>query len=303
VLQIDRLSKSFGSRPVLQELSLQIMAGEVYALLGANGAGKTTTINIICNLLKADSGQVLINDLPASERTKPLIGIAPQQNLLYGLLSCTENLRFFGQIYGLRGEQLQQRVAACLAAVHLSDRADAPIETLSGGMQRRMNLAVALVHQPKLVILDEPTTGLDLEARYEVWELIRQLQRQGMTILLTTHLLDEAEQLASRIGILKQGQLIVEGSLKQLQQRIPAQEIVLVQTPEPRRAIERARQHGFRPRKYGGDLAFWLPKTLELKEILERFDGIPIDSVARQPVRLEHIYIEFTQNLKKSARN
>ena len=297
MLQINHLSKSFGSRPVLQDLSLHIPAGTVYALLGANGAGKTTTINIICNLLKADAGQVLINGQPASERTKPLIGIAPQQNLLYGLLSCAENLQFFGRIYGLRGQQLQQRVATCLQIVNLSDRANAPIETLSGGMQRRMNLAVALVHQPKLVILDEPTTGLDLEARYEIWELIRDLQRQGTTVLLTTHLLDEAERLASQIGILKQGQIVAEGSLEQLQQRIPAQEIVLIQTSEPERTIERAREYGFTPRNYGGDLAFWLPKPLELKEILNCFDGIPLDSIARQPIRLEHIYLEVTQNL------
>ncbi len=295
MLQINHLSKSFGSRPVLQDLSLQIQAGELYALLGANGAGKTTAINIICNLLKADSGQVLINGLPVSERTKPLIGIAPQQNLLYGVLSCAENLRFFGQIYGLRGQALEQRVTTCLKAINLSDRANTPVETLSGGMQRRMNLAVALVHQPKLVILDEPTTGLDIEARHEIWQLIRQLKRQGVTVLLTTHLLDEAERLASRIGILKQGKIVAEGSLAELQRRIPAAEILFIQTTEPKLAIKRGRQHGFTPRKYGGELAFWLPKVLELKEILERFEGIPLGSVSRQPVRLEHIYLELTQ--------
>jgi ABC-2 type transport system ATP-binding protein len=295
VLQINHLFKSFGSRPVLQDLSLQIAAGEVYALLGANGAGKTTTINIICNLLRADRGQVLINGQLPSEQTKSWIGIAPQQNLLYGLLSCEENLQFFGRIYGLRGQALRERVDACLEAVNLRDRAKTPVEQLSGGMQRRMNVAIALVHQPKLVILDEPTTGLDIEARYEIWELIRQLQRQGITVLLTTHLLDEAERLASRIGILKRGQIVAEGSLTELQQLIPAKEIVLIQTAMPDQAIVRAQSHGLTTRYYGSDLAFWLPEPLELKQILERFEGISLDSVAKQPVRLEYIYLEVTQ--------
>jgi ABC-2 type transport system ATP-binding protein len=273
-------------------LTLNIAAGEVYALLGPNGAGKTTTINILCNLLRADYGTVLIDGQPASDQTKRLIGIAPQENLLYKQLSCAENLQFFGRIYGLRGPVLQQRVRACLAGVNLSDRANSPVETLSGGMQRRMNIAIALVHQPKLVILDEPTTGLDIEARYEIWQLIGQLRRQGITILLTTHLLDEAERLANRIGILKQGYILAEGSLETLRRLIPAQEIALIQTPQPQDLIERAKRYGFTPRRYGNDLALWLPKHLELKELVDRFEGIQLESVALQPVRLEHIYLE-----------
>lgn len=300
MLQINSLYKSYGQRPVLQSLSLHIAPGKIYALLGPNGAGKTTTINIICNLLKADSGTVLINGQPVSNKTKRLIGIAPQENLLYKLLSCAENLQFFGQIYGLHGRKLQQRVKACLDAVNLTDRANSPVGTLSGGMQRRMNVALALVHQPKLVILDEPTTGLDIEARYEIWKLIQQLQRQGITILLTTHLLDEAERLANQIGILKQGRILAEGSLNELRRLIPAKEIIVVQTPEPKKAIIRARQCGFTPRPYGNDLAFWLPKHLELKEIVDRFEGIELISIARQPIRLEHIYLEVTQRASSS---
>lgn len=296
MLRIENLSKSYGKRPVLQDLSLSIEAGEVYALLGPNGAGKTTTINIICNLLRADRGQVWINDQPASDRTKPFIGIAPQENLLYRQLSCAENLQFFGRIYGFHGQRLQYQVQACLAAVNLSDRANSVVETLSGGMQRRMNVAIALVHQPKLVILDEPTTGLDIEARYEMWELIRQLQQQGITVLLTTHLLDEAERLANRIGILKQGTILAEGSLTELRQRIPAQEILVLQTPDSEKAIELGIQAGFTPRRYDNDLAFWLPEHLELKQLIDRFEGIEISSIARQPIRLEHIYLEVTQS-------
>ena len=296
MLKIENLKKTYGKRQVLQDLTLHIPPGEIYGLLGPNGAGKTTTINIICNLLQADSGAIAINDQPVSQATKKLIGIAPQENLLYKTLTCEENLNFFAQIYGLPKQQRRQQIQSCLAAVNLVDRAKTPVEKLSGGMQRRMNVAIALIHQPKLVILDEPTTGLDIEARYEIWELIRTLKSQGITVLLTTHLLEEAERLCQRIGILKHGRIVAEGSMAQLRQRIQAAEIVLVQTHEEEQAIARAQEWGFTHRRYGSDLAFWLPQPLELKEILSRFDGISLDSISRQPVRLEHIYVEVTRD-------
>ncbi|BAU06567.1 ABC transporter ATP-binding protein [Fischerella major NIES-592] len=295
MLYIEKLNKSFKDRQVLQDLTLYVAPGEIYGLLGANGAGKTTTINIICNLLQADSGIVKVNHQLVSEATKKIIGIAPQENLLYRGLSCEENIKFFAKIYGLNRIERQKQVKATLKAVNLLDRAKSPVETLSGGMQRRLNIAVALVHQPKLVILDEPTTGLDIEARYEIWELIRQLKNQGITILLTTHFLDEAERLCNKIGILKNGQILAEGSLEELRTCIAAREILVVQTSEAEKAIARAIACGFTPRRYGNDLAFWLPEHLELKEIIARFDGIHIDSISRQPIRLEHIYLELTQ--------
>ncbi len=296
MLRIEKLTKAYGKHQVLQELTLHIPRGEIYGLLGPNGAGKTTTINIICNLLRADSGSIAIKNQPISEATKPLIGVAPQENLLYKTLTCEENLNFFARIYGLSPKIRQKQVQASLAAVNLTDRAKSPVETLSGGMQRRLNMAVALVHYPQLVILDEPTTGLDIEARYEMWELIRQLREQGITILLTTHLLEEAERLCQRIGIIKDGRILAEGSLPQLRKRIQAQEILIVHTPEEKRALARAQEYGFIHRRYGNELAFWLPEQMELKEIISLFDGIPLNSIARQPVRLEHIYLEVTGN-------
>ncbi|BAY26871.1 ABC transporter ATP-binding protein [Calothrix sp. NIES-2100] len=295
MLTVENLNKFYGKRQVLQDLNLQIKPGEVYGLIGANGSGKTTTINIICHLLKSDSGDIKINAQPVSESTKKIIGVAPQENILYKTLSCEENLQFFAKLYGLNRKKRQKIITETLVAVNLLDRAKHPVETLSGGMQRRLNIAVALVHQPQLVILDEPTTGLDIEARYEIWELIRQLKNQGITVLLTTHLLEEAERLCHRIGILKNGQILAEGSLAQLQRLIPAQEIILVQTESEEQAIARAKEYGFTHRRYGSDLAFWLPEPMELKEIIARFEGIGINSIARQPVRLEHIYLELMQ--------
>jgi ABC-2 type transport system ATP-binding protein len=297
MLSIRALSKTYRGRQALQNLSFDILTSEIYGLLGPNGAGKTTTINIICGLLKADSGQVLINGKVASAATKPWIGVMPQENLLYRTLTCQENLAFFADLYGLPRKAKPTRIRDCLTAVNLLDRASTPVEKLSGGMQRRLSLAIAIVHRPKLLILDEPTTGLDIEARHEVWELIRLLSRQqGMTILLTTHLLDEAEKLCQRIGIIRQGTLLKEGTLSELRAVVPASEIMTVETKTPEAAIARAIACGFTPRRYGSDLAFWIPEELELKDLIERFDGIPLDAISRSPVRLEHIYLEVTQS-------
>jgi ABC-2 type transport system ATP-binding protein len=294
MLEIHHLCKAYGKRQVLNNLSLQIPPGEVYGLIGSNGAGKTTTINILCNLLQFDSGKVEIAGCKISAETKKLIGVVPQENLMYKNLTCAENLNFFARIYGLSGAERKQRVRECLILVNLLDRANSVVENLSGGMQRRLSMALALVHHPKLVILDEPTTGLDVEARYEIWELIRNLQQQQITVLLTTHLLEEAERLCQRIGILKNGHLIAEGSIDQLSTVMPGQEVLIIKTEQEDLAIELAEQQGWQPRRYSNDLAFWLPKHYDLQEILDVFIGVQMDAVSRQPVRLEHIYLELT---------
>jgi ABC-2 type transport system ATP-binding protein len=294
MLEINHLCKAYGKRQVLNNLSLQIPPGEVYGLIGSNGAGKTTTINILCNLLQFDSGKVEIAGCKISAETKRLIGVVPQENLMYKNLTCAENLNFFARIYGLSGSDRKQRVRECLILVNLLDRANSVVENLSGGMQRRLSMALALVHHPKLVILDEPTTGLDVEARYEIWELIRNLQQQQITVLLTTHLLEEAERLCQRIGILKNGHLIAEGSIDQLSTVMPGQEVLIIKTEQEDLAIELAEQQGWYPRRYSNDLAFWLPKHYDLQEILAVFTGMQMDAISRQPVRLEHIYLELT---------
>lgn len=295
MLEIKNLSKFYGKKQVLNELNLTINTGEIYGLLGANGAGKTTTINIICGLLNYEEGTVTINNHNLSPKTKPWLGVAPQENLLYPQLSCAENLAFFGKIYGLRGTQLTTAINYSLQAVNLEHRKDSPVETLSGGMQRRLNIAVALVHHPKLLILDEPTTGLDIEARYQIWQLILNLKQRGMTILLTTHLLDEAQKLSDRLGIIKQGKIIAEGSLTELKQLIPAEEIILVKTENEEKAILLGKINDFSHRYYGGELAFLLPQSLDLNQIIQCFEGVNLSSIIKQSVGLEHIYLELTK--------
>lgn len=301
MLKLVDLTKRYGDRLALNHLNLALAPGEIYGLLGPNGAGKTTTINLICNLLRPDSGEVWIAGEPACDRTKSLVGVAPQENLLYTSLTCAENLNFFAQIYGLPRPLRIQRVKTCLDLVNLGDRAHSPVDTLSGGMQRRLSVAIALVHAPKLVILDEPTTGLDIEARYEIWELIWLLQRQGITVLLTTHLLEEAERLCQRIGFIRQGCLLAEGTLAELRDRVPAQAIATVDINThadlnaEAATIERAQQLNWPVRHYGQELCLWLPESFSLSELLQHLEGIPLNGVSIQPVRLEHIYLEVTR--------
>lgn len=296
MLRIERLTKTYGDRPVLRGLSLSLRPGEIYGLLGPNGAGKSTTINILGRLLEPDAGDVWLGDRPLARAPRQWLGIAPQENLLYKSLTCAENLDFFASLYGLGRADRTRQVAACLAAVGLSDRACSPVDTLSGGMQRRLNVAIALVHRPKLVILDEPTAGLDLEARYELWAKIRSLKQQGMTVLLTTHLLDEAERLCDRVGILHQGTIAAEGTLDELRSRIPAVELVRVTTTDPAGTIARARSLGWDWREVGGELVLWLPESLSLPVLLDRLADLPINGLARQPVGLETVYWEVTRS-------
>ncbi len=300
MLQIKNLCKSYGHKPVLQNLSLDISGGEIYGLLGANGTGKTTTINILCHLLQADSGSITLCGQHLSQKTQGLIGLVPQQNLLYPSLTSEENLHFFSRLYGLSTQERQERVPACLAALRLSSHSNCLTENLSGGMQRRLSMAIALIHHPKLLILDEPTTGLDIKARTELWHLIRQLKHHGMTILLTTHLLDEAEYLCDRLGILQQGQLLAEGSLTQLRQIINAQEIVIIKTPEPELAVAQAQALRFPYRQDGGKLILSPPNKITLTEIITLFEGIPLTSIACEPVQLEHIYNEILHTVRPS---
>ena len=219
VLRATGLVRRFGERVAVDGVSFEIAPGETYGLLGPNGAGKTTTIRMVCGVLRRDAGTVEIDGIALerdSVRAKAAIGLVPQDVALYPDLTATENLRFFGRLYDLAGADLTARVAEVLDVVGLADRAGERVDSFSGGMKRRLNIAAGLVHRPKLLVLDEPTVGVDPQSRHAILESVAALGRQGMAVLYTTHYMEEAERICDRVGIIDHGRLVAEGTRREL---------------------------------------------------------------------------------------
>lgn len=297
VLEISDVKMAFDGTPVLDGLDFAVASGEVYGLLGSNGAGKTTCINIICGLLEADGGSVRVAGKAPGEGGRREIGVVPQEIALYRHLTCMENLLFFASAHDVAKDRRRERAERCLSAVGLGDRADDLVATLSGGMHRRLNVAVGMVHDPQLLILDEPTVGLDLEARQRSWELIATLRKTGTTILLTTHYLEEAETLCSRIGIVSGGTIAAEGSMTELRALIPAVELGIVIADNPGEIGRRARELGFEYRTTGDAVTVWLPERRSLEQVADDFAGLSVRSLSVRPVGLEQVYQEVTANV------
>jgi len=223
VLVCSGLVKRFGGRVAVDGVGFTITEGETYGLLGPNGAGKTTTVSMVCGLLERDGGVVTVAGMsvtPNATKAKGAIGLVPQEIALYPDLSGKENLRFFGQLYGLRGKTLSERVDQVLEVVGLADRASERVDKYSGGMKRRINIAVGLLHDPKLLILDEPTVGVDPQSRNAILENVEKLAAEGLAVLYTTHYMEEAERLCDRVGIIDEGKIIAEGSRRELTAKI-----------------------------------------------------------------------------------
>ncbi len=223
VLVVQGLVKSYGERRVVDDVSFHIARGETYGLLGPNGAGKTTTISMVCGLLTRDAGAVEIGGQvldAAHPEAKALIGLVPQDIALYPDLTARENLAFFGRLQGMRKPRLGVRIDEVLEIIGLSDRADDRIESYSGGMKRRCNIGAGLLHEPDLLILDEPTVGVDPQSRNAILESIEVLGGQGLSVLYTTHYMEEADRLCDRVGIIDEGRLIAEGTRRELIDRV-----------------------------------------------------------------------------------
>jgi ABC-2 type transport system ATP-binding protein len=293
MIEFREVAKGFAGVPVLRGLSFRVEPGEVYGLLGPNGCGKSTAINLLSGLLDPDQGHVLVAGRPADASARRAIGAAPQEIALYRDLTCAENLRFFGEIHGVPRERLALRVQELLDIFALSRFPTSPADALSGGWQRRLNLAAALVHSPSILVLDEPTAAVDIAARHELWQLIEQLRGQGMALLLTTHHLDEAERLCSRIGIMQDGKILAEGTAEELLRRVAAAQVALVEARDEARVETRAAALGWPTRRYAGRLGLLQPELLSLRQTVDALEGADITSLSLQPVRLEHAYLEI----------
>jgi len=219
ILTAESLVKRFNGLTAVNDVSFSIAEGETFGLLGPNGAGKTTSISMVCGLLEPDGGQVMVAGERISTGTtkgKAAIGLVPQDLAIYPDLSGRENLVFFGRLYGLDGDRLETRVAEILDVVGLTDRKDDLTKEYSGGMKRRLNIGIGLLHRPRLLILDEPTVGVDPQSRNAILESVEALSREGIAVLYTTHYMEEAERLCDRVAIIDEGEIKAEGTRREL---------------------------------------------------------------------------------------
>ena len=218
MINVKNLCKSFGDIAAVRDVSFNVAPGEAFGLLGPNGAGKTTTINMMIGLLKPDAGEVAIDGSydPADHRVRGRIGVVPQSLSLYDDLTAAENLRFFGRLYSLDEQLLRDRIQWSLDVSGLTDRRNHRVKTFSGGMKRRLNLACGLIHQPQVVFLDEPTVGVDPQSRNHIFETIEALKNEGLTIIYTTHYMEEAQRLCDRVAIIDHGQLLALDTVPRL---------------------------------------------------------------------------------------
>ena len=227
MLSLRRVTKRYGQLVAVDDLSLEISRGELFGLLGPNGAGKSTTMSLIAGLRNPDAGELYLDGTPlsaANARIRRELGFVPQHVALYPDLNAEHNLRIFGQLQGLGGQLLRTRIDEALEAVQLRDRRRDAVKAFSGGMQRRLNLAASLLHRPKLLLCDEPTVGVDPQSRNAIFDYLERLNREGLTIIYSTHYMEEATRLCSRIGIVDHGKLLALGTLDELLTQLPLDE-------------------------------------------------------------------------------
>jgi ABC-2 type transport system ATP-binding protein len=241
-IEVQELHKSFDEVRAVQGVSFEVNHGEIYSLLGPNGAGKTTSISMLATLLRPDQGDALVmgySILRDPMGVKSVLGVVPQEIALYEDLSARENLTFWGKMYGLRGAKLRSRVQEVLETIGLTDRADGRVGKFSGGMKRRVNIGVALLHKPEVIFMDEPTVGIDPQSRRNILDSVVDLKNQGMTVLYTTHYMEEAQELSDYIGIMDYGKLIANGTHEELVKIVGEKDrITLAISAESERVME-----------------------------------------------------------------
>ena len=304
MIKVHDLVKKYGSFTAVDHLSFEVERGELFGLLGPNGAGKTTTISVLSTLLPANGGQVQVAGFDVARdagEVRRRIGVVPQEIALYEDLSARDNLHFWGQLYGLSGQALKLRAEEMLEAVELTEHARQRVGSFSGGMKRRLNLAAGLMHGPDVLFLDEPTVGIDAQARSKILDLIRHLNDKGLTVLYTTHYLEEAEQLCHRIGVIDQGQMAALGDKEDLIRQIGDEDTIRFLLPADE--LEALRQAatgwgGVSGVDYDRGLAVVRVDdggaTLPTVQAWLQTQGLPLENLEVERPNLETLYLNLT---------
>jgi ABC-2 type transport system ATP-binding protein len=310
MLSICHLQKRFGDRTAVDDVSFEVGAGETVGLLGPNGAGKTTTLSMMCGLARPDGGSVSFQGRTVQDvnRFKQRVGLVPQDLALYDELSAWANLELFGGLYGLDSRRLAQRADDALTLVGLGSRRRDRVKTFSGGMKRRLNIAGALLHDPELILLDEPTVGVDPQSRNAIFENLEELKRRGKTLVYTTHYMEEAERLCDRVVIIDHGKVIADDTVRGLYRRLPASQAVLLELdgPPPPESLMAglAALSGISAQRTAGGIRletddFGTPLARALEIIANH--GLHVTSVHTAQVSLEDVFIALTGHALRDA--
>jgi linearmycin/streptolysin S transport system ATP-binding protein len=310
MLSISHLQKRFGDRTAVDDVSFEVGAGETVGLLGPNGAGKTTTLSMMCGLARPDGGSVSFQGRTVQDvnRFKQRVGLVPQDLALYDELSAWANLELFGGLYGLDSRRLAQRADDALTLVGLGSRRRDRVKTFSGGMKRRLNIAGALLHDPELILLDEPTVGVDPQSRNAIFENLEELKRRGKTLVYTTHYMEEAERLCDRVVIIDHGKVIADDTVRGLYRRLPASQAVLLELdgPPPPESLMAglAALSGISAQRTAGGIRietddFGTPLARALEIIANH--GLHVTSVHTAQVSLEDVFIALTGHALRDA--
>ncbi len=303
MIQVENLRKSFGTVQAVDSVTLRVKPGEIYGLLGPNGAGKTTTISCLAGLLKPDAGRLVIDGVDVAAepiRARRSLGVVPQETAIYETLSARENVDYFASLYGLSGAERRRRVDQSLERVGLSESGKQQARAFSGGMKRRLNLAIGLVSHPRALLLDEPTVGIDPQARIRILDVARAVQQEGSAILYTTHYLEEAETLCDRVGIMDHGRLLAEGTIGELRRLVGEGTVVTLRgrfgADELRRAVaERPNLHVLSLE----DNVAMVSVTGEHKQAAELLAhvlrlGLEVADISMQEPSLQSVFIKLT---------
>ncbi|PJZ01157.1 export ABC transporter ATP-binding protein [Bacillus vallismortis] len=303
VAAVQDLNKRYGNKTAVDGISFEVREGEVLGLLGPNGAGKSTTIHMLSGVLSASSGNIRIlghNVKKGSKEMKKGIGIVPQDIAIYEEISAEKNVRFFASLYSLKGEELKTRVKEALELVQLYDRKDDKPKTFSGGMKRRLNIACAIAHQPKLIIMDEPTVGIDPQSRHHILESIKELKTRGASIIYSTHYMEEIEAISDRIIIMNEGKIIADGTIEELYRKVNKEMTYAFQLTR----VQPLNQNSIRDIKGVTEVSFsdhQLKVTVQqnhdhLSDIIAELStqGCSIQSMNKQEASLETVFLELT---------